>query len=391
MKKLRIILISFVLMMNMVTPINTLAENEKTSDVEITAQSAVLMEPISGKVLYEKNPHEKLRPASVTKIMTILLIFDALESGKIKLDDEVVVSEYAASMGGSQVFLEPNEVQTVDTMIKCIATASANDAAVAMAEFIGGSEEGFANMMNERAKGLGMKDTHFVNCNGLDNDAHLTSAYDIALMSRELTTKYPKIFDYTTVWMDNIIHKTKKGEEEFGLTNTNKLLKWYQGATGLKTGSTSLAKYCLSGTAERNGLKLIAVVMAAPDYKTRFKEVMKLFDYGFANCSVYIDEIKDKTIQDIPVVKGKVDSIECKVNDNFSYVFTKNTDKKEVTKDIVISEYITAPIKKGDKVGEIIYKIDNEEVGKVDVVSNQDVEKADFGYDLNKVLEMMFK
>ena len=254
-------------------------ESSSGQAVNLTAKAAVLIEGNSGEIILEKNKDTELVPASITKIMTLTLIMEALEEGKIQLTDSVSVSEYAASMGGSQVFLEPNETQTVDTMIKCISIASANDAAVAMAEKIAGSEPNFVKKMNEKAKELGMKHTQFKNCTGLDDDiksGHFSSAYDVGLMSRELIMKHPGISKYSTVWMDTITHKTKKGESQFGLTNTNKLVRFYDGITGLKTGSTSKAKYCLSATAKRNGLNLIAVVMAAPDHKVRFSEALSL-------------------------------------------------------------------------------------------------------------------
>ena len=222
--------------------------------------------------------------------MTLLLIFDALADGTITPDTEVTTSEYAASMGGSQVFLEAGEKQTVDTMIKCIAVASANDACVAMAEKIAGSEPAFVEKMNQRSAGLGMTNTHFVNCNGLDTEGHLTTARDIALMSRELITKYPQIEDYSTIWMENITHTTAKGSSEFGLSNTNKLIRQYEYATGLKTGSTSGAKFCLSATARKDGVNMIAVVMAEPDSKTRIKDAIAMLNYGFGKCSIYQDE-----------------------------------------------------------------------------------------------------
>ena len=265
-------------------------ENEEDvrgeSGLEISAPSAILMEASTGQVVYEKNPDEERPPASVTKIMTLLLIFDALETGQISLEDTVTTSEYAASMGGSQVFLEPGETQTVDTLIKCIAVASANDACVAMAEHIAGSEEEFVNKMNERAKELGMDHTHFVNCNGLDADGHLTTARDISLMSRELIRLYPQIRDYAMIWMENITHTTKKGSSEFGLTNTNKLVRHYEYTTGLKTGSTSQAGFCISATAEKNGMELIAVIMAAETSRDRTKDAIALLNYGFGKCSV---------------------------------------------------------------------------------------------------------
>ncbi len=242
-------------------------------DLGITAKAAILMEADTGTVIYEKNATERLSPASITKVMTLILIFDAIESGQITLQDEVTTSAYAKSMGGSQVFLEEGEKQTVETLIKCIVVASGNDASVAMAEYICGSEAEFVNRMNERAAGLGMTETHFEDCCGLTESAtHLTSAKDVALMSRELITKYPQIHDYSSIWMENIVHVTEKGSSEFGLANTNKLLKQYEYCNGLKTGSTSIAKYCLSATATKDGISLIAVVMAAPDYKVRFSE-----------------------------------------------------------------------------------------------------------------------
>ena len=269
-------------------------ENEEDvrgeNGLEISAPSAILMEASTGQVVYEKNPDEERPPASVTKIMTLLLIFDALETGQISLEDTVTTSEYAASMGGSQVFLEPGETQTVDTLIKCIAVASANDACVAMAEHIAGSEEEFVNQMNERAKELGMDHTHFVNCNGLDADGHLTTARDISLMSRELIRLYPQIRDYAMIWMENITHTTKKGSSEFGLTNTNKLVRHYEYTTGLKTGSTSQAGFCISATAEKNGMELIAVIMAAETSRDRTKDAIALLNYGFGKCSVYQEE-----------------------------------------------------------------------------------------------------
>ncbi len=260
------LLMSSLLPTSEVTP-----EQPPAEEITVSAPSVVLMEASTGQVIYEKEAHTSLHPASITKIMTMILIFDALEEGKISLEDTVTVSEYAASMGGSQVFLEPGETQTVETMLKCISVASANDACVAMAEHIWGSEQEFVSRMNQRARDLGMKNTTFVNCCGLDVDGHMTTAWDVALMSRELITRYPQIHNYCTIWMENITHVTRRGSSEFGLTNTNKLIRQYPYATGLKTGSTSQAKYCVSATAEKDGMKLIAVIMAAPDHKVRFK------------------------------------------------------------------------------------------------------------------------
>lgn len=353
--------------------------------LSLTAKSAVLMEPNTGKVLYEKNAHEKLPPASVTKIMTLLLIYDSVEDGRMKWDDMVTVSEHAASMGGSQVFLEPNEQQTVRDMTKCIAIASANDGAVAMAEHIAGSEAAFVEMMNQKAKELGMEDTCFINACGLDADGHVTSAYDIALMSRELTIKHPQVFEFTKTWQDSIVHHTKRGDDEFGLTNTNKLLKWYDGATGLKTGSTGKALYCLSGTAERNGLGLIGVVMAAPDYKVRFQEVMKLFDYGFANYAIQKGLPAGEAIGEVPVSKGEADIVNLVVAKEVTFL-AKKGQEGELTKEIVLIPSLQAPVEAGIKGGEIIYKVNGEEVGRSDAITGEKVERVSLGTMLKRLL-----
>lgn len=362
----------------------------KDSQLDITSTSAVLIEGSTGAVIYDKNKDEKLKPASITKIMTLLLIFEALDSGKIKLTDEVSVSEYAASMGGSQVYLEPYEVQSVEVMIKCISISSANDASVAMAEFIAGSEEEFVARMNARAKELGMNNTNFVNSCGLDEDNHYSSAYDIALMSKELITKHREITKYSTVWMDTIVHTTKKGQSEFGLTNTNKLIKSYNGITGLKTGSTGLAKYCLSATANRNGMDLIAVILAAPDTKTRFREAGKLLDYGYANTSIYRDANEDMVITPIPVKKGVEDTITYRAKNEFSYLCLKDVNPANISKEITIAESVTAPIQESDKVGEITYSLNGKKIGTVDIVAVETVNKAGFKDYFGKVLKNYF-
>ena len=262
-----------------------------TTAVALASPSAILMEASTGTVLFEKNPDEIRSPASITKIMTLILTFEAIEKGRIKLEDEVSTSAYAKSMGGSQVFLEEGEIQTVDTLIKCITVASGNDASVAMAEFIAGSESEFVNLMNEKAAALGMNNTHFIDCCGLSSDAqHHTTARDVAIMSRELITKYPDIYNYTKIWMEDITHVTRQGTKNFTLSSTNKLLKQYQWTTGLKTGSTNQAKYCFSATANKDGIDLIAVVMGAPDFKIRFSEARSLLEYGFAITKLYVDE-----------------------------------------------------------------------------------------------------
>ncbi len=359
-----------------------IAFSQEQSDMQegalaITAEAAVLMEGSTGQVIYEKNPDTRLRPASITKIMTLLLIFEALEDGTIQLTDEVTVSEHAASMGGSQVYLEPFEVQTVETMIKCISIASANDASVAMAELLAGSEEEFVERMNERAAQLGMENTHFVNCYGLDTDGHYSCAYDVALMSRELIMNHPEISNYSTVWMDTIIHTTRKGESEFGLTNTNKLIKQYDGITGLKTGSTGLAKYCLSATARRDGMDLIAVVMAAPDTKTRFSEASTLLNYGFANCAIYRDEAP--VLPDsLPVEKGIEEEAAVKPEGIFSYVCLDGVKPEDITSEVTMEEALIAPVEEGSVVGSIGYYLNGTQIGEMPIVAAQGVERAGF-------------
>lgn len=345
------------------------------AELSISAPSVLLMEASTGTVIYEKNSHEIRHPASITKIMTLILIFDALASHQISLSDTVTVSEHAASMGGSQVFLEPQETQTVDTMIKCISVASANDACVAMAEFIAGSEEEFVRQMNERAKELGMKDTSFVNCCGLDVDGHMTSAYDIALMSRELITKYPTIHDYCTIWMENITHTTAKGSSEFGLTNTNKLIKQYPYATGLKTGSTGLAKYCVSATAKKDDMELIAVVMAAPDYKIRFSDAATLLNYGFGKCRVYQDK-NDDALTPLSVKKGIADSVSISYKGPFQYMTTDGKDLTGVKKKLELPAEVKAPIRSGEVAGKAIYTLDGKTIGSVDILYDKDVAAA---------------
>ena len=356
--------------------------------LELSAESAVIMEASGGQVLLEKNADEKKPPASVTKVMTLLLIFDALADGTITPDTEVTTSEYAASMGGSQVFLEAGEKQTVDTMIKCIAVASANDACVAMAEKIAGSEPAFVEKMNQRSAGLGMTNTHFVNCNGLDTEGHLTTARDIALMSRELITKYPQIEDYSTIWMENITHTTAKGSSEFGLSNTNKLIRQYEYATGLKTGSTSGAKFCLSATARKDGVNMIAVVMAEPDSKTRVKDAIAMLNYGFGKCSIYQDEKALEKIVYAEVKHGMQEKAKGETPEGFRYVDTSGSDLSAVEKEVRIQKQ-TAPVKKGDQIGEVIYRLNEKTIGSVPVYATEGVGELTFGGAFLKILEEM--
>jgi len=334
-------------------------------NLELSAKSALLMEGSTGTILYEKASHEPLPPASVTKIMTMLLVMEALDNGQYTLDDLVPVSELAASMGGSQVFLEPNEQMSVHDMLKAVAVASGNDAAVALAEYTVGSHEGFVAKMNERAKQLGMNDTHFVNCNGLDTDGHLTSAHDIALMSRELM-RHPKIFEYTTIWMDSL------RDGAFGLVNTNKLVRFYQGATGLKTGSTSVAGFCISATAKRDGMDLIAVVMGAPSSKERFADASKMLDYGFANYGICNTLVSDDELSPIALKKGVKDTVNIGLADGFSLLM-KKAEIVNLEKKITLPESINAPITKNHKVGTVEFFSNGKTVGKCDIVAKEDI------------------
>lgn len=397
MKRVLAVLLSAVLSLSVavVPGIQTLAEEpdaaqktegQQEAEVEVQAPSAVLMEASTGAVLYEKDADTRRAPASVTKIMTMLLIFDALEDGKIALEDEVSTSEYAASMGGSQVFLEPGETQSVDTMLKCISVASANEACTAMAEYIAGSEEAFVKMMNERAAGLGMKNTTFQNCNGLDTEGHLTTARDIALMSRELIEKYPKIHDYCMIWMDTITHTTKKGTSEFGLSNTNKLVRQYPYATGLKTGSTDEAKFCVSATAEKDGMELIAVILGGENSKQRFQDATKLLNYGFGKCQVYEDNDPPK-LKPAEVQGGVKEQILCEYADTFRYLDTSGANLAGVTKKTQMKQSVKAPVKKGQKVGELVYKLGEKEIGRVEILAKESCKKAEFLDYLKKVMQ----
>lgn len=356
---------------------------------EMKCKSYVLMEASSKTVIKAENENEKLSPASITKIMTLILIFDAIHSGKIKLEDMVTTSAHAKSMGGSQVFLEEGEQQNVETLIKCIIIASGNDASVAMAEHISGSEEEFVKEMNKRAKNLGMKHTHFEDCCGLtDSDNHYTSAMDVAIMSRELIVKYPEIFKYSTIWMESFTHKTNKGESEFMLTNTNKLLKTNRYVKGLKTGSTSKAKYCVSTVAEKDGVELIAVVMAAPDYKARFVQSNSLINYGFSNCKVYKDNKKYQN--KVNICGGEKDKVKVQ-NDTFSYVDTKGGKIDGIESKVALKDNINAPVRKGDIVGKIEYIMDKKKIGEVKIMAEETVDKADYGFTFLKLVKYMFQ
>ena len=346
-------------------------QQSSTNSLNLESGAAILIEQKTGQVLYEHNVHEKLRPASVTKVMSLLLIMEALDSGQIALTDKVPCTEDAAGMGGSQIWLEVGEELTVDEMLKAICVVSANDCTVAMADYLCGSQEAFVDKMNARAKELGMNDTTFKNCHGIDEDGHVTSAYDIALMSKELLNNHPTILNYTTIWMDTL----RNGESE--LVNTNKLIRNYKGATGLKTGSTSVALYNLSASATRDDLSLIAVIMKAPTTKIRFSEAQKLLDYGFSNYQYKELASKGAILKEASVTKGVNTSVNLVTESNVGVLLKKGEDKN-IEQTVNIEENIVAPISAGQKVGEIIYTLNGKEVGKTNVVAETTVEKKTF-------------
>ncbi|MGN1197406.1 MAG: D-alanyl-D-alanine carboxypeptidase family protein [Acetatifactor sp.] len=351
----------------------------------VSAPSVILMESSTGQVIYELNSTERRSPASVTKIMTLLLTFEAIHEGKASLTDQVLASEHASSMGGSQVFLAQGEVQTLETMIKCIAISSGNDASVAVAEHIAGSEPAFVEMMNKKAISLGMLDTHFEDCCGLtDSDNHYSCARDVAIMSRELTEKYPEVFDYTTIWMEDITHETRQGTSTFTLNSTNKLLKQYQYTTGLKTGSTSKAKFCLSATASKDGIDLIAVVMGAPDNKARCNDAQALLTYGFTICKIYSDENKE-VLPPLSVQGGVEESVPIKYEGEFRYLDVNGSDLSLVEKVLELPAQIQAPAMEGEQAGRARYLLNGEEIGSVPILYGATVEKADYFDYLKKV------
>lgn len=364
--------------------------DETTGGILLTCPICpILMEASTKSVIYEKAPDERRSPASITKIMTAILIFDAIEAGKISLEDEVVTSAYAKSMGGSQVYLEEGEKQTVDTLIKCIMVSSGNDASVAMAEYIAGSESSFVQMMNERAASLGMENTHFEDCCGLtDSDNHYTTARDIALMAQELITRYPQIKSYTTIWMENITHVTIQGSKEFGLANTNKLLKQYPYTTGLKTGSTNKAKYCVCATANKDGVELIAVIMGCPNYKDRFTEAQSLLQFGYTTCKLYQDENPPELMPIL--VKGGIDKqVPAVYKEKFSWLFVSGEDFSNMEKMLTTNE-LTAPIEKGEQIGTVTYRLNGKELGSIGIYAGESVREAKFfDYLLNIVLQWM--
>ena len=354
--------------------------------IDITSPSALLMELNSGQVLYEKDADTARRPASVTKIMTMLLAFDAMDAGKFSLEDTITVSEHAAGMGGSQVYLEVGETQTVQDMLKCMIVSSANDAAVAVGEAIAGSETAFVSMMNDKAEELGMTNTHFENACGLEAEGHLMSARDIGILSRELLLKHPEVTEYSTIWMDTIIHKTRKGESEFGLANTNKFLKKYEGANGLKTGYTSAAGFSMSATATRNGTTLIAVVMGSETKDIRYEDAARLLDYGFANCKIYEDNKVLDGKNKLAIADGVEQYVTIEAAQSFQYVFIGSADTGNITKKIVIVKK-DAPVKKGETVARMEYAQGDKVLGSVDLIATQTIEKQKFHHAWIRMLE----
>ena len=341
---------------------------EETNNLKLESGAAILIDQSTGQVLYEYNCHEQLRPASVTKVMTILLIMEALDSGQITLDTKIPCSENAAAMGGSQIWLDVREELTVNEMLKAICVVSANDCTVAMAEYLAGSQESFVDKMNAKAQELGMKDTTFKNCHGIDADGHVTSAYDISLMSRELLTKHPTITNYTTIWMDSL----RDGKS--GLVNTNKLIRNYSGATGLKTGSTSLALYNLSASATRDGLSLIAVIMKAPTSKVRFSEAQKLLDYGFSNYSYKELAKKGEAVQSVFVEKG-IETIVQAVYERDAGKLIKKGQGNKIEQSVEMNDNIMAPIYQGDVIGKVIFSESGNTIETVNLVADKDIAK----------------
>ncbi|MBS4209698.1 D-alanyl-D-alanine carboxypeptidase family protein [Bacillus sp. FJAT-50079] len=350
----------------------TVFAEEKQAELSDDSKSAILIEKDTGTILYEKNVHEKLPPASMTKIMTMLLIMEAIESGQISMDDQVRTSEHAASMGGSQIFLEPGEEMTVKEMLMGIAVVSANDASVAMAEHIAGSEEGFIDMMNKRAKKLGLNDTQFKNTTGLPEKDHYSTAYDMAMMAKELL-HHEKIIDFTKVYEGYLRENTDK---KFWLVNTNKLVKFYPGVDGLKTGFTSEAKYCLTATAMKDGMRVIAVVFGAPTSKSRNAQVTKMLDYSFSQYATHAIHKKGKALGKVKVSKGSKKEVQAVTKDSIAALIKKGEKTDQITTEVKLDKSISAPVKKGDQVGTLIVLKDGKELSKSPLIADADVKRA---------------
>ena len=365
MKRFSVLFLTAVLL-SAALPASHAAEGQAPA-LALSCASAVLMEKETGTLLYEQNPHEQLEPASVTKVMTLLLVMEALDSGRLSLEDTVTVSAFAAGMGGSQVYLEEGEQMSAAEMIKCVTVASANDCAVALAEHLAGSETAFVSQMNQRARELGMEDTVFLNCTGLPAQGHVTSAYDIALMSRELILNHPSIREYTTIWMDTI------RDGAFGLTNTNRLIRFYQGATGLKTGSTDGALYCMSATAERDGMELIAVVMKAPTTAQRFEDAKTLLDYGFANYAL-VDVYPDSPLAPIDVLLGTADQVQPQLARDCR-LLVRRGEESQITTQLELAQDVEAPVEQGQILGSLEIYVGEELRDTIPILSAQQVDR----------------
>ncbi len=382
-KKCGKILLSLILSLSIVSSFERKVYSSNEESIEISSPAAVLMEPKTGKVLYEKNAHEVRCCASITKVMTMTLVMEALDSGKISLTDTVAASEHASSMGGSDIWLEPGEVMTVDELSKAVMVASANDAAVALAEHVCGSEDIFVTEMNRKANELGMADTVFKNCNGLDEDGHVTSAYDVALMSRELI-KHKKIFDYTSIWMDYL----RDGKTQ--LVNTNKLLRSYKGITGLKTGTTSQAGSCITATATRGNLSLIAVILGAANGKDRFKDAATLLDFGFANYNMLQPVVDESIFEPVKVIDGMKPEVAVEAHVGAEVLVPKGKEHS-IDSSMEIASEVAAPVKKGQSLGRLIYKLNDEIVAEYDIVAADDVEAINFSAIFSDLLSKFFK
>lgn len=355
---------------------------------EVEAPSYLVMEASTGQIICEQNADERRSPASITKIMTLIVIFDHLGTGRVQLESEVMTSAYAKSMGGSQVFLEEGEIQTLETIIKCIAVASGNDASVAAAEYIAGSEAEFVKLMNQRAEEMGLKNTHFEDCCGLsESDDHYTTARDVAIMSRELISKYPQVLDYTKIWMEDITHVTAQGSSNFTLSSTNKLLKMYEWTTGLKTGSTSKALYCLSATASKDHIDLIAVVMGSSSNKARFQDAMALLNYGYSVSALY-EDLNEEKLPSIAVKGGVEEEAALIYREPFRYLDITGSDLSSIEKTISLPAEIEAPVNQGDAVGEAVYKLNGQRIGSVSILSDVTIEKAGYKDYLTKVWKL---
>ncbi|RBP45575.1 D-alanyl-D-alanine carboxypeptidase family protein [Garciella nitratireducens] len=388
-RKIKIISILIIMLLS-ITGVSVSAQEivkkediQEKEDLAIESKSAVLIDASTGKILFKKNKDEKLPPASITKIMTMLLTIEAVDEGKITLKDQVSISEQASEMGGTQLFLEPGEKRTVEELLIGVAVESANDAAAALGEYIGGNYESFIKMMNDKAKQLGMKNTYFKNANGLPEEGHYSTAYDVALMSKELV-KHPKIHQYLTIWMTTL-NVGKNDDKMRTLANTNKLLKSYEGLDGIKTGYTSEAKHCLSATAKKGNIRLISVILGAENSKMRFEEAAKLLDYGFTNYEGLNIIEKEEEIQKVSVEKGTMNTLTVVAKDSLN-ILLKKGEKNNIEKKIILQPNYTAPIKRGEKLGELIIYNEDKEIGKVNLIAKDSIEKSGVFTNYKKIL-----